>query len=43
MIAATVLAVFIVPVLYVIVNRIATRRGVSSDASREPVHAGGVE
>ena len=43
MVAATILAVFIVPVLYVIVNRIAARRGVSSDVSREPVHAGGVE
>jgi len=43
MVAATILAVFIVPVLYVIVNRIATRRGVTSDVSREPVHAGGVE
>jgi multidrug efflux pump len=42
MIAATLLAIFIVPVLYVVVNRVASRRA-SRDLSREPVHAGGVE
>ncbi len=44
MLAATLLAVFIVPVLYVVVNRIATRRrGATSEvrSSIEPVHAGG--
>lgn len=43
MIAATLLAVFIVPVLYVVVNRLALRRSTSRDLSREPVAAGGVE
>jgi hydrophobe/amphiphile efflux-1 (HAE1) family protein len=43
MIAATLLAVFIVPVLYVVVNRVASRQSRSRDLSREPVHAGGVE
>jgi multidrug efflux pump subunit AcrB len=43
MIAATLLAVFIVPVLYVVVNRFASRRSTSEDLSREPVHAGGLE
>jgi Cu/Ag efflux pump CusA len=43
MLAATLLAVFIVPVLYVVVNRIASRRPAASQVpSRpEPVHAGG--
>lgn len=42
MLAATLLAVFIVPVLYVVVNRIASRRSRSKAAVRpEPVHAGG--
>lgn len=42
MISATILAVFIVPVLYVVVNRIASRRAQSKPAEvREPVHVGG--
>ncbi len=43
MIAATLLAVFIVPVLYVVVNRIALRRkaAVKVPASSEPVPVGG--
>ncbi|MGI9072107.1 MAG: efflux RND transporter permease subunit [Bryobacteraceae bacterium] len=41
MLAATLLAVFIVPVLYVVVNRIASRRGAPAPAIPEPVHAGG--
>jgi hydrophobe/amphiphile efflux-1 (HAE1) family protein len=42
MLAATLLAVFIVPVLYVVVNRIASRRRAKSEvaAAAEPVHAG---
>jgi multidrug efflux pump subunit AcrB len=44
MIAATVLAVFIVPVLYVVVNRIAARRRIASEQTdAEPVHAGGLD
>src|SRR5204863_239833 len=43
MLSATLLAVFIVPVLYVVVNRIASRRraprGVITE--RQPAHAGG--
>ncbi|MGI8962654.1 MAG: efflux RND transporter permease subunit [Bryobacteraceae bacterium] len=43
MLAATLLAVFIVPVLYVIVNRIASRRGAvrKIPAEPQPAHAGG--
>jgi multidrug efflux pump subunit AcrB len=42
MLAATLLAVFIVPALYVVVNRIAFRRGTRKlAAAPEPVHAGG--
>ena len=43
MIAATILAVFIVPALYVVVNRIASRRKASAkvSASPEPVPVGG--
>jgi len=42
MLAATLLAVFIVPVLYVVVNRIAYRKRASRELlTREPVHAGG--
>jgi hydrophobe/amphiphile efflux-1 (HAE1) family protein len=41
MLAATLLAVFIVPVLYVVVNRIASRRGARAPAIPEPAHAGG--
>lgn len=43
MLAATLLAVFIVPVLYVVVNRIASRRRAPSKvpADAEPAHAGG--
>jgi hydrophobe/amphiphile efflux-1 (HAE1) family protein len=43
MLAATLLAVFIVPVLYVVVNRIASRRRAAAPATAvpEPVHAGG--
>lgn len=42
MIAATVLAVFIVPVLYVVVNRIAHRRSKAQPAGvRQPVQVGG--
>jgi hydrophobe/amphiphile efflux-1 (HAE1) family protein len=43
MLTATLLAIFIVPVLYVVVNRIASRRRESKSipASPEPVHAGG--
>jgi hydrophobe/amphiphile efflux-1 (HAE1) family protein len=42
MLAATLLAVFIVPVLYVVVNRIASRRRTVTKVSSqpEPVHAG---
>ncbi|HEY3936677.1 MAG TPA: multidrug efflux RND transporter permease subunit [Bryobacteraceae bacterium] len=42
MLAATLLAVFIVPVLYVVVNKIAARRKAPSEALTEqiPVHAG---
>src|SRR5436305_6933097 len=42
MLAATLLAVFIVPVLYVVVNRIASRRRTLTKVSSEPepVHAG---
>ncbi|MBV9081890.1 MAG: efflux RND transporter permease subunit, partial [Acidobacteriaceae bacterium] len=43
MLSATILAVFIVPVLYVVVNRIASRRRLAPEAAvaAEPVHAGG--
>ncbi|MFL6351498.1 MAG: multidrug efflux RND transporter permease subunit [Bryobacteraceae bacterium] len=41
MLAATLLAVFIVPVLYVVVNRIASRRATSVPVTPQPVHAGG--
>ncbi len=43
MLAATLLAVFIVPVLYVVVNRIALRKGASRQvpAEPQPAHAGG--
>jgi hydrophobe/amphiphile efflux-1 (HAE1) family protein len=43
MLAATLLAVFIVPVLYVVVNRIALRQRRPREAPQvpEPVHAGG--
>jgi hydrophobe/amphiphile efflux-1 (HAE1) family protein len=43
MLAATLLAVFIVPVLYVVVNRIASRQrtGAKVPARAEPIHAGG--
>jgi multidrug efflux pump subunit AcrB len=43
MLAATLLAVFIVPVLYVVVNRIASRQrtGTKVPTEPEPVHAGG--
>jgi Cu/Ag efflux pump CusA len=43
MLAATLLAVFIVPVLYVVVNRIASRQRTVTQvrADAEPVHAGG--
>jgi hypothetical protein len=43
MLAATLLAVFIVPVLYVVVNKIAARRKSASEslAQQIPVHAGG--
>jgi multidrug efflux pump subunit AcrB len=43
MVAATILAVFVVPVLYVVVNRIASRRraGAKAPTNAEPVHAGG--
>jgi multidrug efflux pump len=42
MLAATLLAVFIVPVLYVVVNRIASRRRTVTKVSSEPepIHAG---
>jgi len=44
MIAATILAVFIVPALYVVVNRIATRRKAATPVSSrrpEPAPVGG--
>jgi hypothetical protein len=43
MLAATILAVFIVPVLYVVVNKIAARRRAPSGVAADqiPVHAGG--
>jgi hypothetical protein len=43
MLAATLLAVFIVPALYVVVNRIAARKRTSAPlpAIPEPAHAGG--